>query len=257
MSVLSHRPNQKIATVPVAQRKIATIEQLPSHLQRLLERYPSHVPTETAMEIKGCSRGKLYADAAEGRIVALKDGAKVIWDVASIAIDLANLPVANFSPAAAPRSKTDAAALPIEHPPPAAPSRRGPGRPRKPVQVPTTAAPAQHRTAVEAMPPEVCGTAERATAPRPIGASAPIAKPAAAGPKENAGEEKLIIGYANLADFLTEKGYPIKLSTLHKLAFTEKGPPFVGIGAPRCAAPPLQIQPPQRNWRWICPKCSS
>jgi hypothetical protein len=98
---LTYRPNQKIPSVPVGERKITKISQLPVHLLRVLDRYPSHVPTETAMEIKGCSRSKLYADAAEGRIAAVKDGASLRWDVASLVFDLANLPAARFSPTTA------------------------------------------------------------------------------------------------------------------------------------------------------------
>jgi hypothetical protein len=79
---LTYRPNQKIPHVPIGERKITKIEQLPAHLQRVLDRYPSHVPTEIAIEIRGRSRSGLYADAAEGRIVALKDGTSVKWDVA-------------------------------------------------------------------------------------------------------------------------------------------------------------------------------
>jgi hypothetical protein len=96
---LTYRPNLKIPHVPIDERKITKIPQLPVHLLRVLDRYPSHVPTEVAMEIKGCSRSKLYADAAEGRIAAVKDGASLRWDVASLVFDLANLPVACFSPA--------------------------------------------------------------------------------------------------------------------------------------------------------------
>jgi hypothetical protein len=108
---LTYRPNLKIPHVPVSERKITKIS--PAHLLRVLDRYPSHVPTETAMEIKGCSRSKLHADAAEGRIAAVKDGASLRWDVASLVFDLANLPAANFSPAPASR-KGDTAALPNE-----------------------------------------------------------------------------------------------------------------------------------------------
>jgi hypothetical protein len=50
---LTYRPNLKIPHVPVGERKITKISQLPAHLLRVLDRYPSHVPTETAMEIKG------------------------------------------------------------------------------------------------------------------------------------------------------------------------------------------------------------
>ncbi|SRR5258706_1209037 len=94
---LTHRPNQKIPFVPVGERKITKIPQLPAHLLRVLDRYPSHVDTDTACEIKGCSRSKLHADAVDGRVIAVKDGTQVKWDVASLVFDLANLPVASFS----------------------------------------------------------------------------------------------------------------------------------------------------------------
>ena len=57
---LTYRPNKKVPSVAVGERKINKILQLPAHLLRLPDRYPSHVPTEVAMEIKGCSRSKLY-----------------------------------------------------------------------------------------------------------------------------------------------------------------------------------------------------
>jgi hypothetical protein len=114
---LTHRPNQKIPFVPVGERRITKIPQLPAHLLRVLDRYPSHVDTETAMEIKGCSRSKLYTDATDGRIVAVKDGTSLRWDVASLVFDLANLPAAGFSLAPASRP----ANLPHEADPAAAP----------------------------------------------------------------------------------------------------------------------------------------
>ncbi len=107
---LDYRPNRKVATVPVNERRITKISQLPAHLLRVLDRYPSHVPTDVAVEIKGCSRSKLHTDAAEGRITAVKDGASLRWDVASLVFDLANLPVARFSP-------STTAATPAEPPP--------------------------------------------------------------------------------------------------------------------------------------------
>jgi hypothetical protein len=94
---LTHRPNEKIPFIPVGERKITKISQLPAHLLRVLDRYPSHVDTEVAMEIKGCSRSKLHTDAIDGRITAVKDGTSLRWDVASLVFDLANLPVASFS----------------------------------------------------------------------------------------------------------------------------------------------------------------
>jgi hypothetical protein len=112
---LAHRPNKKIPFVPVAERKITKISQLPAHLLRILDRYPSHVDTETAQTIKGCSRSKLHADAVDGRIVAVKDGTSLLWDVASLVFDLANLPVAGFSLAGSRRGtphEADATAAP-------------------------------------------------------------------------------------------------------------------------------------------------
>jgi hypothetical protein len=94
---LTYRPNKKIPHVPVGERKIKKIEQLPPHLQRVLDRYPSYVGTETAEEIRGLSRTSLYTAAAEGRVIAVKDGASLKWDVASLLIDLANLPIASLS----------------------------------------------------------------------------------------------------------------------------------------------------------------
>jgi hypothetical protein len=123
---LTHRPNKKIPFVPVAERKITKISQLPAHLLRVLDRYPSHVDTDIAMDIKGCSRSKLHADAVDGRIVAVKDGTQVKWDVASLVFDLANLPVANFSLASA--SRPDAPPTPVTAPPIAASSAPSPDR---------------------------------------------------------------------------------------------------------------------------------
>src|SRR6267154_468570 len=112
---LTHRPNQKIPFVPVGERRITKISQLSAHLLRVLDRYPSHVDTATACEIKGCSRSKLHADAVDGRVVAVKDGTQVKWDVASLVFDLANLPTAGFSLAASQRGtphEADTAAAP-------------------------------------------------------------------------------------------------------------------------------------------------
>ena len=110
---LTYRPNQKIPHVPVGERRITKVEQLPAHLQRVLDRYPSHVGTETAQEVRGLSRTSLYSAAAEGRIVAVKDGASLKWDVASLLIDLATLPIANLSSPVTSR-KGESAASPVK-----------------------------------------------------------------------------------------------------------------------------------------------
>jgi len=100
---LTYRPNLKVPHVPVGERKIKKIEDLHPQYQRVLDRYPPDVDTETATEIRGLSRSSLYTAAAEGRVVAVKDGASIKWNVLSLLLDLANLPVANFSPAPASR----------------------------------------------------------------------------------------------------------------------------------------------------------
>jgi hypothetical protein len=131
---LTYRPNLKIPHVPVGERKIKKIEDLPTQYQRVLDRYPPDVDTETAEEIRGLSRSSLYIAAGEGRVVAVKDGASIKWNVLSLLLDLANLPIANFSLASASRS-----AAPHEADIAAAPA---PAPDRVTAPVPDTAAPA-------------------------------------------------------------------------------------------------------------------
>jgi hypothetical protein len=95
---LTYRPNLKVPHVPVGERKIKKIEDLPAQYQRVLDRYPPDVDTETAVEIRGLSRSSLYTAATEGRVAAVKDGAMIKWNVLSLLLDLANLPAACFPP---------------------------------------------------------------------------------------------------------------------------------------------------------------
>jgi hypothetical protein len=119
---LTYRPNLKVPHVPVSERKIKKIEDLHPQYQRVLDRYPPDVDTETATEIRGLSRSSLYAAAAEGRVVAVKDGASIKWNVLSLLLDLANLPVANFSPAPGSRQVDQPHETGATTPPIAAPS---------------------------------------------------------------------------------------------------------------------------------------
>jgi len=90
--------NERVPAVPVSQRHIKTIDELPPHLKRRLDTLPPYLPTKPAAELNGGGRSKLYDDAAEGRVMAIKHGATTLWCVASILLNLANMPPAPISP---------------------------------------------------------------------------------------------------------------------------------------------------------------
>jgi hypothetical protein len=96
---------ERAPAVPVSERRIKTFDQLPDHLQRVLLTTPPYLTTRRAAELNGGSRSKLYEDAAEGRVTAIKNGANTLWETVSILLNLANMPPAPISPAP-PRSPT-------------------------------------------------------------------------------------------------------------------------------------------------------
>jgi hypothetical protein len=124
---------QKVPAIPVAERRIKTIEQLPPNLRHIANTRPPYLPTKPAQELNGGGRSKLYEDAAEGRVKAIKKGASTLWETLSILLNLANAPAAVISPA-----------------PPRPPA---PPRERKPKPAPVAAAP----TELAPPPPELAG----------------------------------------------------------------------------------------------------